>query len=108
MVLCIFVARTLCFVAPLPVVVVEPKDVAGRNLSGGIKAAGRSHGEGNDGLRVLRTRNVLLGRPHVIGPKRTGGARPKEDAVGVELGQAGARHGCVGVRPCLGEAVLTS
>ena len=101
-------ARALRFVAQLPVVVVESKCVAGRSLACEIKVAGRSHGEGNDGFTVLRTRNVLLGRPHVIGPKRTGGARPKEDAVGVELGQAGARHGCVGVRPCLGEAVLTS
>ena len=85
--------RTLRFIALWPVVVVELKEAAGRSLCGKTKVAGRSHGEGNDGFTVLRTRNVLLGRPHVIGPKRTGGARPKEDAVGVELGQAGARHG---------------
>ena len=80
------------FVAQLPVVVVEAKCVAGRSLVYKIKAAGRPHGEGNDGFRVLRTRNALLGRPRVVGPERTGGAHPKEDAVGVELGEAGARH----------------
>ena len=80
------------FVAQLPVVVVESKCVAGRSLACKIKAAGRPYGEGNDGFRVLRTRNALLGRPRVIGPERTGGAHPKEDAVGVELGQAGASH----------------
>ena len=66
---------TLRFVAQLPVVVVESKCVVGRSLACKIKAAGRPHGEGNDGFRVLRTRNVFLGRPRVTNAKMIGGAK---------------------------------
>ena len=58
--------RGLRFVAQLPVVAMEFKDVAGRSLCCELKVAGRSHGEANDSFRVLDVWSVLSGRLCII------------------------------------------
>ena len=50
----------------LLVVAMEFEDVAGRCLCCELKVAGQSHGEANDGFRVLDVRSVLSGRLCII------------------------------------------